>query len=126
MKNELFGWIIKDNPKFFEDNDFEKVIEEHNYYGCETAKINKRQIYKKTLALNSEAEDYCSVELFSCGCGSISHEYLVFLNYWNNAGYVGYPLRAAKQVSSICEYNDFIIEQEFDNMENGTFLLKLK
>jgi len=118
------GWATYNNPKFWEQNGF-RIKENPFYYGCEIAEDNHHPVYRKELALCSDYEDYCAVELFSCDFGVVQDHYLVFLFDWNNAGYTGYPLRAMMQVSTIQQYNDFIKSFGFDKMEDGeTFLIK--
>ena len=48
----------------------------------------------------------------------------VFLFEWNNSGGSKYPMIAAKQVSTVSQYNKFIQEYGLDKLEDdATFLL---
>ena len=122
-KNEWFGWILQSNPHFWEDQGF--IIKENPiYYGCERAKINHHPVYEKVRYINFDYEEEAAVVVFSCDYGVIQHAYMVFLFEWNNSGGSRYPMIAAKQVSTVSQYNEFIREYGLDKLEDdATFLL---
>lgn len=125
-RNDCLGWVLKRNPRFWQDNGFVVDISS-GYYGCTIAEGNHRPIYKKQRYINHDYEQEASVEVFCCGLGSVAHEYMVYLNEWNNAGYSGYSLQAAKQVQTIHGYNEFIREYGYAELEDGeTFLIEDK
>lgn len=126
QKNDWLGWLLRDNPHFWEDQGFHKATENINYYGCSRAEINKYPIYRKTLAICSDMEDWACVEVFACDYGVIKHSHLVAISTWNASGGSKYPLDAIKQVSTIHSYNEFIKDYGLDNLEdNETFLISL-
>ena len=56
--NPFFGWILKDNPNFFEDNGFEKIDnKDYHYFGCTIAKVNHKPVYRKQLYINYDYEE---------------------------------------------------------------------
>lgn len=128
MKNNpCFGWILEDNPNFWEDNGYEKINSNNfHYYGCNIAKLNKYPVYRKYLYLCHDIEDQSMVEVFPCELGSIHHSYLVAIHTWNNAGGCKFSLDSVKQVSTIDSFNDFIIENIGDELEDGSYILKIK
>ena len=123
--NPFFGWILKDNPNFFEDNGYKLVdFPNFHYYGCLIAKANHVKVYRKELYIDYDMEDKSAVELFPCDVGSINHSYIVAIYTWNNAGYTGCPLKIVKQVLTIDEFNHLIMEYIGDNLEGGSYMLK--
>ena len=122
-KNEWLGWVLKDNPHFWEDQGF-CIKQNPSYYGCERARINHHPVYEKIRYINQDYEEQAAVEVFACDYGVIKHDHMVFLFRWNNAGGGNYPMIAAKQISTISQYNEFIREYGFAELEDGaTFLL---
>ena len=125
-KNPYFGWILKDNPNFWEDNGFKKVDSyDYHYYGCATAKLNKYPVHRKTIYINENSEDVSMVEVFPCDIGCIKHNYIVSIHIWNNAGGSRFSLVAAQQICSIRNFNQFILDNIGDNLEDGSYLLKI-
>lgn len=40
-KNDWLGWVLKENPHFWEDNGFQKIdSRDFHYFGCKIAKLN--------------------------------------------------------------------------------------
>ena len=126
MKNNpYFGWILKDNPTFWEDNGFEKCnTTNYHYFGCKIAAANNRPLYKKQLYIDHDYEEEAAVEVFCCELGSVADNYIVAIYDWNNAGYTGFALKEVRQISTINEFNALIQEWGLDDVEDGTFLLK--
>lgn len=126
MKNSLwFGWILQHNPNFWEDNGYEKInSDDFHYYGCDIAKLNKHPVYRKSLYLCHDMEEESMVEVFSCELGSIQHSYIVAIHTWNNAGGYKFSLDLVTQVSTVDSFNNLIIENIGDNLENGSYILK--
>lgn len=124
-KSPCFGWILKENPFFWENQGFIKKVNPI-YYGCKMAEVNHHPVYEKTGYFDRDCEEQAAVEVFSCDCGVIQNDYMVFLFEWNNAGGSKYPMIAAKQVCSINQYNEFIKEYGFDQLEDDeSFLINL-
>lgn len=122
-----FGWLLQDNPKFWEDNGFEKIdISDFHYYGCEMAKVNKHPVYRKKLYINYDLEEDSMVEVFSCDYGVVQHWYLMAIHTWNNAGGSKYSLDILKQVGNIDTFNKTIMEYLGDDLDGGTYILKTK
>lgn len=128
MENNLwFGWVLEHNPNFWEDNGYEKINPNNfHYYGCNTAKLNKYPIYRKSLYLCYDMEDQSMVEVFPCELGSICHSHIVAIHTWNNAGGNKFSLDLVTQVSTIDSFNKLIIENIGDELEDGSYILKLK
>ena len=124
--NPWFGWILEDNPNFWEDNGFHKVDSSNfHYYGCERAKVNKYPIYRKTLYINHDMEDCSMVEIFPCEYGGIKHQHLMAIHTWNNAGGNKYSLDILRQVGTIDSFNKTIMENLGDDLEDGSYILKI-
>lgn len=124
--NPCFGWILEDNPHFWEDNGYERIEEPNfHYYGCYLAKVNKHPIYRKKLYVNYDMEDDSMVELFPCDIGGIKHEYIVAIHTWNNAGGCKCSLDALMQLGTIDAFNNFIMENIGDNLDGGSYILKV-
>ena len=122
-----FGWILKDNPNFWEDNGYEKVNPNNfHYYGCNIAKLNKYPVYRKYLYLCYDTEDQSMVEVFPCELGSVQHNYIVAIHTWNNAGGCKFSLDLVAQVSTIDSFNNLIIKNIGNELEDGSYVLKLK
>jgi hypothetical protein len=120
-----FGWILEDNPNFWEDNGYEKIDSTNfHYYGCNIAKLNKYPVYRKSLYLCHDIEDQSMVEVFPCELGSIHHSHIVAIHTWNNAGGSKFSLDLVRQVSTIESFNNLIIENIGDELENGSYILK--
>lgn len=126
--NDYFGWVLDNNPNFWEDNGFVKIQSiKHHYFGCNLAKVNHHPIYRKQLYLNYDYEEECAVEVFSCEIGCVQHTYILALYEWNNSGGTDFALKLVRQVSSVSQYNDIIREFGFDKMDHEqTFLLVQK
>ena len=108
--NPFFGWILKDNPNFWEDNGYQKIdVSNFHYYGCGIAKLNHLPVYRKHLYINYDMEDDSMVEVFPCNTGVVNHEYIVAVHTWNNAGGTKFSLDIAAQVSTIDSFNRIII-----------------
>lgn len=121
-----FGWILEDNPNFWEDNGYEKIDSTNfHYYGCSTAKLNKYPVYRKYLYLCHDMEEQSMVELFPCELGSIQHNYIVAIHTWNNAGGNKFSLDFVRQVSTIESFNKFIIENIGNDLEEGSYTLTI-
>lgn len=124
LKDLYFGWILKENPNFWEDNGYEKIDSSNfHYYGCTIAKANKKPVYRKYLYVCKDTEDASMVEVFPCDVG-ICHNYIVAIHTWNNAGGSKCSLDVIKQVSDIDSFNNFISEYIGDELEDGSYLLK--
>ena len=123
--NPFFGWILQENPNFWEDNGYKKVdISNFHYYGCSVANLNKHPVYRKHLYICHDMEDDSMVEVFPCGIGVVCHDYIVAIHTWNNAGGSKFSLDIAKQVSTIDSFNTFIADYIGEELEDGTYLLK--
>ena len=123
--NPFFGWILKDNPNFWEDNGYKPIaLSNFHYYGCNIAKENHLKVYRKQLYINYDMEEESMIELFPCGVASTNHSYMVAIYEWNNAGDTGCPLKIVKQVLTIDEFNQLIMEYIGDNLEGGSYILK--
>ena len=124
--NPFLGWIVKDNPNFWEDNGYKKIIpnNDYHYYGCKIAKANNYPIYKKQLYINYDMEDESYVEVFACESGVIKHAHIVAIHTWNNAGGCKFSLNIAKQIFTIDDFNDLIMEYIGDDLEGGSYLLR--
>ena len=105
--NPYFGWILQENPNFWEDNGYKKY-----------------PVYRKHLYICSDMQDDSMVEVFRCGIGVVCHEYIVAIHTWNNAGGTKFSLNIAKQVSTIDSFNEFIVNNIGEELEDGTYLLK--
>lgn len=124
---DYFGWILKDNPNFWEDNGYEKIDSTNfHYYGCNIAKLNKYPVYRKYLYLCRDTEDQSMVEVFPCELGSIHHNHIVAIHTWNNAGGNKFSLDFVKQMSTIDSFNKFIMENIGDELEEGSYILTIK
>lgn len=122
-----FGWILKNNPNFWEDNGYEKINPDNfHYYGCNIAKLNKYPIYRKYLYLCHDMEDLSMVEVFPCELGSIKHNHIVAIHTWNNAGGCKFSLDLVRQVSTINSFNNLIVENIGNELEDGSYILRLK
>lgn len=123
--NPCFGWILQENPNFWEDNGYKKIdSSDFHYYGCNIAKVNKYPVYRKYLYICHDMEDDSCVEVFPCELGSIKHAHIVSIHTWNNAGGCKFSLDIAKQVSTIDDFNKLIKEYLGEELEDGTYLLK--
>lgn len=96
------------------------------YYGCNAAKLNKYPVYRKSLYLCHDMEDQSMVEVFPCELGSVHHSHIVAIHTWNNAGGCKFSLDLATQVLTIDAFNKLIIENIGDELEDGSYILKLK
>jgi hypothetical protein len=124
--NSWFGWILKHNPNFWEDNGYEKINpNDFHYYGCNIARLNKYPVYRKSLYLCHDMEEQSMVEVFPCELGSIHHSHIVAIHTWNNAGGCKFSLDLVTQVSTIDSFNNLIIENIGDDLEDGSYILKL-
>lgn len=122
----FFGWILKKNPNFWEDNGFEKIdTSNFHYYGCERAKANNYPVYRKRLYIDRDMEDDSMVEVFPCDYGSIKHQHLMAIHTWNNAGGSKYSLDILKQVGTIDSFNETIIDYLGNNLDGGTYILNI-
>ena len=75
--NPYFGWILQENPNFWEDNGYKKVNSSNfHYYGCNVAKACNFPVYRKHLYICYDMEEDSMVEVFPCGIGSICHDSL--------------------------------------------------
>lgn len=125
--NPCFGWILKDNPKFWEDNGYKKIDSTNfHYYGCNIAKLNKYPVYRKYIYVCNDMEDQSMVEVFPCELGSIQHSHIVAIHTWNNAGGNKFSLDAVRQVATIDSFNTFIMEHLGDELEEGSYILTIK
>ena len=124
--NSYFGWILKENPNFWEDNDYKKIDSSNfHYYGCNIAKVNKHPVYRKHLYICYDMEEDSMVEVFPCGIGVVCNDYIIAIHTWNNAGGSKFSLDIAKQVSTIDSFNRTIMENLGDDLENGSYILKI-
>ena len=122
-----FGWILEDNPNFWEYNGYEKIDSTNfHYYDCNIAKLNKYPVYRKYLYLCRDMEDQSMVEVFPCELGSIHHNHIVAIHTWNNAGGCKFSLDLVKQISTIDSFNKFIMENIGDELEEGSYILTIK
>lgn len=124
--NPWFGWILEDNPNFWEDNGYKKIIpdNDYHYYGCSIAKANHYPVYRKHLYICHDMEDDSCVEVFPCELGSIKDAHIVSIHTWNNAGGCKFSLDIAKQIHTIDAFNKLIMEHLGDNLEAGSYLKK--
>ena len=124
--NDYFGWVLKDNPNFWEDNGYTNIdVTNYHYFGCAIAKTNNYPVYEKQLWMNYALEEESCVRVFPFEVGSIKHIYLVSIYTWYRDGGSKFSLDIAKQVSSVKEFNEFIMENIGDDLENGSYLLKI-
>ena len=124
--NPCFGWILEDFPTFWEDNGYRKVdIKNYHYYGLTLPKVNKVPVYVKQLYINYDYEEESRVEVFRCDLCSAGHEYLMAIQVWNNAGVTGCPIRIVTPVSTIDRFNEIIKEYIGEEVDDGTYLLKI-
>lgn len=122
--NPWFGWILEENPNFWEDNGYKKVDSSNfHYYGCTCAKLNKNPVYRKHLYICYDMEDDSMVEVFPCEYGVIKDAYIVAIHTWNNSGGSKFSLDVVKQVSTIDSFNKFIMENIGDDLEGGSYIL---
>ena len=120
-----FGWILKDNPNFWENNGYEKIDSSNfHYYGCVIAKENRLPVYSKHLYICHDTEDDSMVEVFPCDIGGMNSSYIVAIHTWNNAGGTKFSLDIAMQVCTIDTFNALIMEYIGEKVEDGTYLLK--
>lgn len=125
-REELLWWQIKKNPTFWEDNGYKKTYPPHfHYYGSEIARINMYPVYVKKLYICRDMEDEALVELFPCEVGVIKHSHLVAIHTWNNSGGTKFSLDAVRQVLTVEAFNEFIMEYLGDNLEDGSFILRV-
>lgn len=71
-------------------------------------------------------EDQSMVEVFPCEAGSVKHRHIAAIHTWNNAMGCKFFLDSVKQVSTINAFNDFIMENIEDTLEDGSYLLSIK
>lgn len=122
--NPCFGWILQENPNFWEDNGFVKIdTSDFHYYGCERAKLNKHPVYRKQLYVNHDMGDNSMVEVFPCDYGVIKHEHLMAIHTWNDSGGSKYSLNILVQVGTIDVFNKYIMEYLGDDLDGGTYIL---
>lgn len=125
QNNPFFGWILQDNPNFWEDNGYKKIDSSNfHYYGCDIAKVNKYPVYRKHLYICHDMENDSMVEVFPCSIGCLNNAYIVAIHTWNNAGGIKFSLDIAKQVFTIDSFNALITECFGNELEDGTYLLK--
>ena len=123
--NPYFGWILRENPNFWQDNGYKNVdSSKFHYYGCNIAKLNKYPVYRKHLYICHDMEDDSMVEVFPCGVGAVNHDYIIAIHTWNNAGGLKFSLDIAKQVSTIDAFNALIVDYIGEELEDGTYLLR--
>ena len=126
QNSPFFGWILKDNPTFWEDNGFEKVNTfDFHYYGCIYAKANNLPVYRKQLYIDYDMEEDSAVEVFPIEPGSVCHTYLMAIHTWNNAGGCKFSLDLVCQVSTIDAFNNIIMEHIGNNLDGGSYLLTI-
>lgn len=121
-----FGWILKDNPNFFEDNGFEKINNtNYHYFGCTIAKANNMPVYRKQLYINYDYEEESAVYIFPANIGVVNHEYLMAIYEWNNACGDFCQLKLVRLVTTIEQYNQIITENGLEEIEGGSYLLEI-